>query len=241
MTPNRIASKLLGRFATRSPPQLHNMSPPIPQHSSAQQALSPKPHDGLPRYEQGDFNPNASRQSVHSNASLTNLSQTTPTGMKGPDMLDSLRALPEIRQIPWKAGMELPPEKSTEHSRSQTRGAFLLVTRGKVRNPPCTRCVSGSGRFTVCVSLEGWFKGACATCEMATVNLPLLKPFSKVHSNLHIERQPLQSQERTRRYVITMLNMQPFVEPFSHISRNQEAPSCRYRKASESRSSRITH
>jgi len=153
------------------------MSPPIPQHNSVQQASYPELYDGIPRHEQDDLNPNVSRQSVHSNASLTNPSQRTPTGAKGPDMLDSLRALPEVRQIPWRAGMELPPEKSTEHSRSQTRGAFLLVTRGKVRNPPCTRCVNGPGRFTVCVSLEGWFKGACATCEMATVNLPLLRPF----------------------------------------------------------------
>lgn len=37
-----------------------------------------------------------------------------------------------------------------------------------MRNPPCTHCATGVGRFSVCVSLEGWFHGACATCQMGT-------------------------------------------------------------------------
>jgi hypothetical protein len=86
----------------------------------------------------------------------------------GNDALDGLRALPEVRSIPWHEGKELPPEKSTESPRSQTRGAFLLSTRGKIRNPPCTHCATGVGRFSVCVSLDGWFHGACATCQMGT-------------------------------------------------------------------------
>lgn len=44
----------------------------------------------------------------------------------------------------------------------------MLSTRGKIRNPPCNHCTGGSGRFSVCVSLDNWFFGACATCQMAT-------------------------------------------------------------------------
>jgi hypothetical protein len=84
------------------------------------------------------------------------------------DTLDPLRALPEVRPIPWYTGKELPMEKSTESTRVQTRGACLLASRGKVNDPPCNHCKSGVGRFSVCVSLDGWFHGACATCQLAT-------------------------------------------------------------------------
>jgi hypothetical protein len=84
------------------------------------------------------------------------------------DTLDPLRALPELRPIPWYAGKELSKDKSTESSRVQTRGACLLASRGIVNDPPCTHCQSGVGRFSLCVSLEDWFHGACATCQLAT-------------------------------------------------------------------------
>ena len=84
------------------------------------------------------------------------------------DTLDPLRALPEVRTMPWYTGKELPTEKATESTRVQTRGACLLASRGKVNNPPCNHCKSGVGRFSVCVSLDDWFHGACATCQLAT-------------------------------------------------------------------------
>lgn len=86
----------------------------------------------------------------------------------GINYLDSLRALPEIRPIPWMPGKELPPDKSTESPRTQTKSAFLLSTRGKINDPPCNHCTSGVGRFLHCITLEGWFHGACATCQMGT-------------------------------------------------------------------------
>ena len=89
-------------------------------------------------------------------------------GKHAADYLDGLRALPEVRPIPWIPGKELPPEKATESQRSQTRGAFLLATRGMIRNPPCTHCATGAGRFAVCVSMGSWFRGSCATCQMGT-------------------------------------------------------------------------
>lgn len=84
------------------------------------------------------------------------------------DQLDELRALPEIRSIPWKAGKELPAEASTEAQRVQTRGACLLVTRGEIRDPPCSHCSKDLGRFSACIALDSFFNGACATCQLAT-------------------------------------------------------------------------
>ena len=84
------------------------------------------------------------------------------------DTLNPLRALPELRPIPWHSGKELSPDKSTQSTRVQTRGACLLASRGNVNDPPCNHCKSGVGRFYVCVSLKNWFHGACATCQLAT-------------------------------------------------------------------------
>ncbi len=78
--------------------------------------------------------------------------------------LDRLRALPEVRPIPWRPGQELGPEKSTESPRVQQRGAILLSTRGHPPENPCASCAAGNGRFSVCVTLEPWFQGACSSC-----------------------------------------------------------------------------
>ncbi|KAF8857534.1 hypothetical protein BDZ45DRAFT_432105 [Acephala macrosclerotiorum] len=85
-----------------------------------------------------------------------------------PQNIETLRRLPEVRSIPWKVGKQIGPEKSTQSDRPQTRGAYMLVTRGEIRNPPCTNCEHGSGRFSVCVSLNEYYQGACATCVLAT-------------------------------------------------------------------------
>jgi hypothetical protein len=78
--------------------------------------------------------------------------------------LDRLRALPEVRSIPWRPGQELPPERSIDSPRVQQRGAILLSTRGMVASSPCEHCASGYGRFSVCITLEHWFQGACSSC-----------------------------------------------------------------------------
>ncbi|OWP05539.1 hypothetical protein B2J93_7883 [Marssonina coronariae] len=46
--------------------------------------------------------------------------------------LDRLRALPELRPIPWRPGQELPRERSFDSPRVQQRGATLLSTRGAI-------------------------------------------------------------------------------------------------------------
>lgn len=83
------------------------------------------------------------------------------------DPLDRLRALPEIRPIPWYPGKELPIEKSTMSERVQTRSACLMASRGKINDPPCSHCATGLGRFSKCVSLDEFLSGACSTCHLA--------------------------------------------------------------------------
>ncbi|KAB8301397.1 hypothetical protein EYC80_003271 [Monilinia laxa] len=81
-----------------------------------------------------------------------------------PTFLDRIRVLPEMRDLPWRAGQSLPPEKSTDSQRVQQRGACMVATRGRIMPKPCTHCQSGFGRFSHCIVLEEWFQGACATC-----------------------------------------------------------------------------
>jgi hypothetical protein len=89
--------------------------------------------------------------------------QARPVSMHIP-FLDRLRALPEVRQIPWRPGQELPPDKSIDSPRVQQRGAVLLSTRGEEAPSPCSHCQAGYGRFSKCIILEQWFQGACSGC-----------------------------------------------------------------------------
>ncbi|KAE8444495.1 hypothetical protein EG329_000479 [Mollisiaceae sp. DMI_Dod_QoI] len=52
--------------------------------------------------------------------------------------LERLRRIPSVREIPWRPGQELPPEKAEDSPRVQQRGAILLSTRGKVMELKCT-------------------------------------------------------------------------------------------------------
>jgi hypothetical protein len=78
--------------------------------------------------------------------------------------LDRLRALPEVREIPWRPGQELPPDRSIDSPRVQQRGAILLSTRGAAAPIPCEHCAAGYGRFSSCITLDQWFQGACSGC-----------------------------------------------------------------------------
>jgi hypothetical protein len=124
-------------------------------------------NDALPRL--------SDRDNISESASLTN-SHAADHGSSGPrrrsgrplDALERLRAVPAVREIPWYEGKELPPDKSTESTRVQTRDACLLAARGEVQHPPCTDCATGVGRFSQCIASDDWFSGACATCQLAT-------------------------------------------------------------------------
>ncbi|PBP27582.1 hypothetical protein BUE80_DR001498 [Diplocarpon rosae] len=84
------------------------------------------------------------------------------------DMLRALRSLPEVRQIPWKSGQELPASKALDHERAQVRAAVMLSQRGNVAKEPCNRCARRTGRFSQCIHFDDWFQGACATCQMSS-------------------------------------------------------------------------
>ncbi|KAF4630610.1 hypothetical protein G7Y89_g7534 [Cudoniella acicularis] len=148
------------------------MPPPTPKEENND--YNPL-YEGLPRFTGDQPNPAFSTPLAHHNHNhgpntmAMEAPRSSSVGRKTAiDSLSGLRALPEVRPIPWATGKELPPDKSTESPRTQTRGAFLLSTRGIVRNPPCTHCATGAGRFALCISLEAWFQGACSTCQMAT-------------------------------------------------------------------------
>ncbi|EDN93923.1 predicted protein [Sclerotinia sclerotiorum 1980 UF-70] len=53
-----------------------------------------------------------------------------------PTFLDRIKVLPEMRDLPWRDGQALPPEKSTESQRVQQRGACMVATRGRIMAKP---------------------------------------------------------------------------------------------------------
>ncbi|KAL5316818.1 hypothetical protein ACEPPN_015869 [Leptodophora sp. 'Broadleaf-Isolate-01'] len=110
-----------------------------------------------------DLEVNASLQSVAGLDARTQ-SPSKPAGNYIP-FLERLKRLPEVRpSIPWRPGQELPPEKAIDSPRVQQRGAILLSTRGVAMVNPCEHCAGGYGRFSVCVTLQNWFQGACSSC-----------------------------------------------------------------------------
>lgn len=170
LTSSRNQARFLHTFHTTPHPHLgHTMSSPPVYH----EVLTPKKgikevKEGIPR---SPLVKSPARDSPLLSASVpvATLKKASPKRPAGSlNYLDSLRALPEVRPIPWMPGKELPPDKSTESPRTQTKSAFLLSTRGKINDPPCNHCTSGVGRFLHCITLEGWFHGACATCQMGT-------------------------------------------------------------------------
>lgn len=84
-------------------------------------------------------------------------------------MEDRLMAMPEKRPLPWRDGVEAGAENETggESRRKQIRFGCLLATRGEIQENPCVSCAKGSGKFRVCVALDGYFKGACASCQLS--------------------------------------------------------------------------
>lgn len=77
--------------------------------------------------------------------------------------------MPELRELPWRPGVEMGSELETggESRRKQIRFGCLLATRGQVQAVPCNTCANGRGKFRLCVALDGFFKGACASCQLS--------------------------------------------------------------------------
>ena len=84
-------------------------------------------------------------------------------------MEERLMMMPEKRPLPWRDGVEPGSENETggESRRKQIRFGCLLATRGDIQEVPCQSCANGRGKFRVCVALEGYFKGACASCQLS--------------------------------------------------------------------------
>jgi hypothetical protein len=84
-------------------------------------------------------------------------------------MEERLMMMPERRPLPWRDGVEPGADNETggESRRKQIRFGCLLATRGDIQEVPCNSCANGRGKFKVCVALEGYFKGACASCQLS--------------------------------------------------------------------------
>jgi hypothetical protein len=78
--------------------------------------------------------------------------------------LARLRALPELRPIPWKTGHELPVAALAGSCSWGWRRVCLLSTRGSIAETECSDCSRGGGRFSLCVTLDPFYGGACSNC-----------------------------------------------------------------------------
>ena len=97
------------------------------------------------------------------------LNQIQPRHPQGLTMEERLQMMPERREMPWRPGIEPGSEYETggDSRRKQIRFGCLLATRGDIAPSPCNSCANGRGKFSVCVYLEGFFKGACASCQLS--------------------------------------------------------------------------
>jgi hypothetical protein len=84
-------------------------------------------------------------------------------------MEERLMMMPEKRPLPWRDGVEPGADNETggDSRRKQIRFGCLLATRGEIQEVPCNSCANGRGKFKVCVALDGYFKGACASCQLS--------------------------------------------------------------------------
>jgi hypothetical protein len=84
-------------------------------------------------------------------------------------MEDRLQQMPELRPLPWRPGVQEGADVETggDSRRKQIRFGCLLATRGQVQIPGCNSCVNGRGKFSLCIALDGYFKGACASCQLS--------------------------------------------------------------------------
>ncbi|KAJ8071779.1 hypothetical protein OCU04_002093 [Sclerotinia nivalis] len=84
-------------------------------------------------------------------------------------MEERLQMMPAKRPLPWRDGVEAGSELETggDSRRKQIRFGCLLATRGNEVENPCHSCANGRGKFELCIALPGFFKGACASCQLS--------------------------------------------------------------------------
>ncbi|RKF82984.1 hypothetical protein GcM3_018036 [Golovinomyces cichoracearum] len=146
------------------------MNPDIDISSLLTQIDAPHNLDSTKEMEQKTSSPHAAPDitssqleppTASSRARLRHLSVGT--------MEERLAMIPEKRALPWREWVEPSAENETggESRRKQIRFGCLLATRGDVQTIPCNSCANGRGKFSVCVSLPNFFKGACASCQLS--------------------------------------------------------------------------
>lgn len=102
--------------------------------------------DGDHQFDQSTFDEAEADDSFRNGASHGEHHQSQPSTKPNPDyvpFLERLRRIPQVREIPWRPGQELSPEKAEDSPRVQQRGACLLSTRGKVMELKCEHCARG--------------------------------------------------------------------------------------------------
>ncbi|CAD6501229.1 BgTH12-01483 [Blumeria graminis f. sp. triticale] len=107
--------------------------------------------------------------SARPEAPSANFARSRNRQSSGGTMEERLVTMPEKRTLPWRDGVEPGAENETggESRRKQIRFGCLLATRGEVQALPCNSCANGRGKFSVCISLPNFFKGACASCQLS--------------------------------------------------------------------------
>jgi hypothetical protein len=138
------------------------MEPPVGSLAQAapQHLESPEPLDDSPTLP----NQKSDSRPVYQTPTSNKRQRANVTTME-----ERLQAMPEKRPLPWRPGVEPGAEIETggDSRRKQIRFGCLLATRGDVMPVPCVSCANGRGKFRVCVALEGYFKGACASCQLS--------------------------------------------------------------------------
>jgi len=111
------------------------------------------PSNAVQQYASLSMEPN-SLNSTTPMPSGTSLPRTRTT-------IDRLQALPELRPIPWKNGVQHDPVTFKLH---EQKCAILLSTRGEVSDLACEYCSKELGYFEECIRIGDWYNGACASC-----------------------------------------------------------------------------
>ena len=113
--------------------------------------------------------PQSSRQASVPTDRPAYLNQIQAKDPFGATMEERLQMMPELRPLPWRDGVEPGSEIETggDSRRKQIRFGCLLATRGNVVAHPCKSCENGRGKFNQCIALDGYFKGACASCQLS--------------------------------------------------------------------------
>jgi hypothetical protein len=129
-----------------------------PPTSRVSQTIPPGPHQKRLESPEPDHDEQIDQQ----------FRQSRPRA-SAPTQEDRLQAMPSVRPLPWRDGVEAGAEVETggDSRRKQIRFGCLLATRGKVQTPGCLSCENGRGKFRLCIALEGYFKGACASCQLS--------------------------------------------------------------------------